>query len=42
MMKLIKEAKQTVKEKFDIKLDLEVKLLGFNAEEINELWKIIW
>jgi UDP-N-acetylmuramate dehydrogenase len=37
MMKLIKEAKQTVKEKFDIKLDLEVKLLGFNAEEINEL-----
>ena len=37
MMKLIKEAKETVKKKFDIELDLEVKLLGFNAEEINEL-----
>jgi hypothetical protein len=23
-------------------LDLEVKLLGFNDEEINELWIIIW
>ena len=39
---IIKEAKETVKEKFDIELDLEVKLLGFNAEEINELWIIIW
>ena len=37
MIKLIKEAKQTVKEKFDIELELEVKLLGFNAEEINAL-----
>ena len=37
MLSLIKKAKNTVKEKFDIELNLEVKLLGFNAEEIDEL-----
>jgi len=37
MLSLIKKAKNTVKEKFNIELNLEVKLLGFNAEEINEL-----
>ena len=37
MLSLIKKAKNTVKEKFDIELNLEVKLLGFNAEEIDKL-----
>ena len=37
MLSLIKKAKNTVKEKFNIELNLEVKLLGFNAEEIDEL-----
>ena len=37
MISLIKKAKNTVKEKFNIELNLEVKLLGFNAEEIDKL-----
>jgi len=37
MISLIKKAKNTVKEKFNIELNLEVKLLGFNTEEIDEL-----
>jgi UDP-N-acetylmuramate dehydrogenase len=37
MISLIKKAKNTVKEKFNIELNLEVKLLGFDAEEIDEL-----
>jgi|TARA_B110000914_G_scaffold225743_1_gene247415 UDP-N-acetylmuramate dehydrogenase len=37
MISLIKKAKNTVKDKFNIQLDLEVRLLGFNSEEINEL-----
>ena len=37
MISLIKKAKNTVKEKFNIELNLEVKLLGFNSEEIDKL-----
>ena len=37
MLSLIKKAKNTVKEKFNIELNLEVKLLGFNSEEIDKL-----
>ena len=37
MISLIKQAKDAVKDQFNIQLDLEVRLLGFNSEEISEL-----
>jgi UDP-N-acetylmuramate dehydrogenase len=36
MLALIKKAKNTVKEKFNIDLELEVKLLGFDVKEMSE------
>ena len=41
MLQLIKKAHQTVKEKFNINLELEVKLMGFNKSEVEGLWKSI-
>ena len=37
MLQLIKKAHQTVKEKFNINLELEVKLMGFNKSEVEGL-----
>ncbi|MGY8809009.1 MAG: UDP-N-acetylmuramate dehydrogenase [Fidelibacterota bacterium] len=37
MISLIKQAKDAVKDQFNIQLDLEVRLLGFNSEEISKL-----
>ena len=37
MISLIKQAKGAVKDQFNIQLDLEVRLLGFNSEEISKL-----
>ena len=37
MLMLIKKAHKEVKDKFNVNLSLEVKLMGFNADEIEEL-----
>ncbi len=37
MLLLIKKAHKTVKDKFEIDLELEVKLIGFNESEVKEL-----
>jgi UDP-N-acetylmuramate dehydrogenase len=37
MLALIKKAKSTVKDKFDIEMNLEVKLMGFEEREIESL-----
>ena len=37
MIMLIKKAKNTVKEKFDVDMSLEVKLMGFEEGEIDSL-----
>ena len=37
MLQLIKKAHKEVKKQFDIDLSLEVKLIGFDANEIEEL-----
>ena len=37
MLKLIKKAHREVKKQFDINLSLEVKLIGFDNDEIEEL-----
>ena len=37
MLALIKKAKSTVKDKFDIEMSLEVKLMGFEQREIESL-----
>ncbi|GIS42505.1 MAG: hypothetical protein Ct9H90mP15_05450 [Candidatus Neomarinimicrobiota bacterium] len=37
MLMLIKKAKNTVKEKFDVDMKLEVKLMGFKEGEIDSL-----
>ena len=41
MLALIKKAKSTVKDKFDIEMNLEVKLMGFEEREIESLWILI-
>ena len=40
MLMLIKKAKNMVKEKFDVDMNLEVKLMGFEEGEIDSLWSI--
>ena len=37
MIQIIKKVRNTVKEKFNIMLELEVKLIGFNKNELGEL-----
>jgi UDP-N-acetylenolpyruvoylglucosamine reductase len=37
MLALIKKAKSTVKDKFGIEMNLEVKLMGFEKREIESL-----
>ena len=37
MLMLIKKAHQEVKEQFNVNLSLEVKLMGFNKDEIEGL-----